>query len=65
MSYCTIAPGHPDHQPYHDNEYGFPTTDETALFERLVLEINQSRAFMADDFAQARKFPRGLQQLRG
>ena len=42
MSYCTIAPGHPDHQPYHDLEYGFPVSDEALLFERLVLEINQA-----------------------
>jgi DNA-3-methyladenine glycosylase I len=42
MSYCKIAPGHPFHGPYHDREYGFPTSDETALFERLVLEINQA-----------------------
>jgi len=42
MSYCEIAPGHPVHGPYHDREYGFPTHDETALFERLVLEINQA-----------------------
>ncbi len=42
MSYCTIAPGHPLHGPYHDREYGFPTRDERALFERLVLEINQA-----------------------
>lgn len=42
MSYCTIAPGHPVHGPYHDREYGFPTRDESALFERLVLEINQA-----------------------
>src|SRR6202140_2328734 len=42
MSYCTIAPGHPVHGPYHDREYGFPTRDEAALFERLVLEINQA-----------------------
>jgi DNA-3-methyladenine glycosylase I len=41
-SYCDIAPGHPDHGPYHEHEYGFPTTDETALFERLALEINQA-----------------------
>jgi DNA-3-methyladenine glycosylase I len=41
-SYCDIAPGHPDHGPYHDREYGFPTADETALFERLALEINQA-----------------------
>jgi DNA-3-methyladenine glycosylase I len=42
MSYCKIAPDHPLHGPYHDREYGFPTHDETALFERLVLEINQA-----------------------
>ena len=42
MSYCDIAPGHPFHAPYHDTEYGFPVTDDDALFERLVLEINQA-----------------------
>lgn len=41
-SYCAAAPGHPFHGPYHDDEYGFPTDDETVLFERLVLEINQA-----------------------
>src|SRR5262249_7891854 len=41
-SYCDIAPGHPFHGPYHDCEYGFPITDDDALFERLVLEINQA-----------------------
>jgi DNA-3-methyladenine glycosylase I len=30
------------HQPYHDLEYGFPVGDDAALFERLVLEINQA-----------------------
>tara|TARA_R110002110_G_scaffold414147_3_gene643453 strand:+ start:22140 stop:22682 length:543 start_codon:yes stop_codon:yes gene_type:complete len=40
--YCDIAPGHEWHGPYHDTEYGFPTADESALFERLVLEINQA-----------------------
>ena len=42
MSYCTIAPNHPLHGPYHDQEYGFPISDDAALFERLVLEINQA-----------------------
>ena len=41
-AYCQIAPGHPVHAPYHDHEYGFPATDESVLFERLVLEINQA-----------------------
>lgn len=40
--YCDLAPGHPWHGPYHENEYGFPVGDDTALFERLVLEINQA-----------------------
>jgi DNA-3-methyladenine glycosylase I len=41
-SYCEIAPGHPFHAPYHDQEYGFPLRDDHLLFERLVLEINQA-----------------------
>jgi DNA-3-methyladenine glycosylase I len=40
--YCTVAPGHPFHGPYHDQEYGFPVRDDDRLFERLVLEINQA-----------------------
>ena len=42
MSYCEAAPGHPFHGSYHDEEYGFPIADDDALFERLVLEINQA-----------------------
>ena len=42
MSYCKFAPGHEWHGPYHDHEYGFPLGDDAALFERLVLEINQA-----------------------
>jgi DNA-3-methyladenine glycosylase I len=42
MSYCDFAIGHPFHGPYHDEEYGFPVTGDDALFERLVLEINQA-----------------------
>jgi DNA-3-methyladenine glycosylase I len=41
-SYCDIAPGLEWHGPYHEREYGFPLTDDSALFERLVLEINQA-----------------------
>lgn len=40
--YCTVAPGHEWHGPYHDQEYGFPLHDDAALFERLILEINQA-----------------------
>jgi len=40
--YCDFAPGDPLHGPYHDREYGFPEQDESRLFERLMLEINQA-----------------------
>jgi DNA-3-methyladenine glycosylase I len=30
------------HGPYHEREYGFPSSDESVLFERLTLEINQA-----------------------
>lgn len=41
-TYCDTAPGHEFHGPYHDTEYGFPTTDESVLFERLAMEIMQA-----------------------
>ncbi len=40
--YCEAAFDHPIHGPYHDRDYGFPLRDDAALFERLVLEINQA-----------------------
>lgn len=41
-TYCKFAPTDALHRPYHDLEYGFPVGDDNALFERLVLEINQA-----------------------
>jgi DNA-3-methyladenine glycosylase I len=41
-AYCSIAPGHAHHGPYHDTEYGFPVQDDAALLERFALEINQA-----------------------
>jgi DNA-3-methyladenine glycosylase I len=41
-AYCRLAPGDPIHGLYHDTEYGFPTHEESVLFERLMLEINQA-----------------------
>jgi DNA-3-methyladenine glycosylase I len=41
-AYCLGAPAHPVHAPYHDLEYGFPSSNERVLFERLILEINQA-----------------------
>ena len=41
-AYCRSAPGDPIHGRYHDTECGFPTDNESVLFERLMLEINQA-----------------------
>ena len=41
MSYCDAA-DLPFHGPYHNTEYGFPISDDNALFGRLMLEINQA-----------------------
>lgn len=44
-SYCEVVESmEPDnvHKKYHDSEYGFPIDDDNALFERLMLEINQA-----------------------
>jgi DNA-3-methyladenine glycosylase I len=80
-AYCRAAPGHPFHGRYHDIEYGFPTTDEQVLFERLVLEINQAglswltilkkreafrTAFVAFDVDQVAAFgPADIERLLG
>jgi len=44
-SYCEYIRDHPEdvlHKHYHDTQYGFPLTGDSALFERLMLEINQA-----------------------
>jgi DNA-3-methyladenine glycosylase I len=41
-TYCDFAIGTDLHGLYHDHEYGFPIEDESQLFERLLLEINQA-----------------------
>jgi DNA-3-methyladenine glycosylase I len=44
-TYCSMIRAgtlHPVHTIYHDTEYGFPLEDDDALFERLILEINQA-----------------------
>ncbi len=44
-SYCEYVLAHPEDQHnrlYHDTTYGFPLHDDNALFERLMLEINQA-----------------------
>lgn len=44
-SYCEFALAQPEgsvHRVYHETAYGFPIQEDAALFERLVLEINQA-----------------------
>lgn len=47
MSYCTAIPNMKGddqmlHKQYHDEQYGFPIHDDSELFCRLILEINQA-----------------------
>ena len=47
MNYCDFANNLPEdggnpNKHYHDKQYGFPIENDNALFERLVLEINQA-----------------------
>lgn len=39
---CQWCGGAPEFVPYHDNEWGFPVSDDTRLFEKLSLEGFQS-----------------------
>jgi len=44
-TYCEYCNSHPEDQynrTYHDTQYGFPLGDDSLLFERLILEINQA-----------------------
>ena len=44
-TYCDFVrtrPADDVHRHYHDHDYGFPLHTDNALFERLVLEINQA-----------------------
>jgi DNA-3-methyladenine glycosylase I len=44
-SYCEYLREHPEdtlNRQYHDEEYGFPLTQDAALLERLAQEINQA-----------------------
>lgn len=44
-TYCEYVLAHPEdtlHRVYHDTAYGFPLQDDNALFERLMLEVNQA-----------------------
>lgn len=42
LTYCQYVQTRPLHQAYHDTEYGFPIRGDSALLERLALEIGQA-----------------------
>jgi len=45
MTYCAYVAKHPEDEHnkiYHDTQYGFPLEDDSELFGRLLLEINQA-----------------------
>jgi len=42
LTYCEFASTSPVHASYHAEEYGFYQENESVLFERLILEINQA-----------------------
>ncbi len=42
LTRCAWCTDNPIYQAYHDNEWGIPTYDDTALFEMLVLEGAQA-----------------------
>ena len=64
-AYCRFAPGDPTHGAYHDTEYGFPTAEESVLFERLILEINQAGLSWTTILKKARSVSGRLCRLRG
>ena len=57
-SYCEFAVNDPLHKPYHDQEYGFPVSGDAALFERLILEINQAGLSWTTILKKRREFRR-------
>ncbi len=68
MSYCIFVQQlqqheAPWHKHYHDNEYGFPITDDNALFERLVLEINQAGLSWTTILKKADNFRKAYHQF--
>jgi hypothetical protein len=60
-SYCQYVLAHPEDQHnrlYHDTTYGFPLHDDDALFERLILEINQAGLSWITILRKAENFQR-------
>lgn len=65
-SYCEYVLAHPEdtyNRQYHDTEYGFPLTDDNALFERLMLEVNQAGLSWITILKKAENFRRAYENF--
>ena len=65
-TYCEYCKTHPEdsfNRNYHDTQYGFPVRDDSALFERLVLEINQAGLSWITILKKADNFRRAYDQF--
>ena len=78
---CAWGAGSEEYRRYHDEEWGFPVTDDRRLFEKLCLEGFQAglswltilrkregfrRAFAGFDFVEVARFgPRDVERLLG
>ena len=58
----SVAP-HDMMRLYHDTEYGFPVSDDNALFERLALEMNQAGLSWATILKRREGFRSAFQQF--
>src|SRR5690242_21622224 len=78
---CRWGDGSPEYRVYHDEEWGFPVTDDRRLFEKICLEGFQAglswltilrkrdafrRAFADFDFERVARFgPKDVERLLG
>jgi DNA-3-methyladenine glycosylase I len=66
MTYCEYVRLNPQdtlNRTYHDTQYGFPLAEDNALFERLVLEINQAGLSWITILKKADNFRRAYDQF--
>ena len=63
-TYCSVAPDHEWHGPYHAGHYGFPIADDDELFERLILEINQAGLSWLTILKRQAEFKRAYRDFR-
>ena len=65
-TYCEYVLAHPEdeyNRIYHDTQYGFPLSEDYALFERLMLEINQAGLSWITILKKAENFRRAYHRF--